>query len=117
MGTDESLLKAEGVYKSYRMGATEVSVLKGADLTVSKGEFVAVVGASGSGKSTLLHILGALDKPDKGTVRFEGRDLSRIGPLADDLSFGTRCRVNIIDLWISRIRVSSWVPVRRLRGC
>ena len=77
MSKDDFLLKAEGVYKSYRMGAAKVSVLKGVDLAVKKGEFLAIVGASGSGKSTLLHILGALDSPDKGVVRFEGRDLSR----------------------------------------
>jgi len=71
------MLTTEQIYKSYRMGATEVKVLKGINLAVEKGEFVAVVGASGSGKSTLLHILGALDRPDKGVVRFEGRDLSR----------------------------------------
>ena len=77
MGKDDFILKAEGVYKSYRMGAAKVSVLKGVDLAVKSGEFLAIVGASGSGKSTLLHILGALDSPDKGVVRFEGRDLSR----------------------------------------
>jgi lipoprotein-releasing system ATP-binding protein len=76
---DDFILKAEGIYKSYRMGATKVKVLKGVDLAVRRGEFVAVVGASGSGKSTLLHILGALDMPDKGAVRFEGRDLCRAG--------------------------------------
>ena len=54
-----------------------MQVLKGADLTIKEGEFVAIIGASGSGKSTLLHILGALDKPDKGKVSFNGRDLSR----------------------------------------
>ncbi len=78
MSRNQSLLKAEGVYKSYRMGAAEVSVLKGVDLTVKEGEFVTIVGASGSGKSTLLHILGALDKPDKGVVKFQGQDLNRI---------------------------------------
>jgi len=76
MSTDDFILKAEGIYKSYRMGTAEVRVLKGADLAAKEGEFLAIVGASGSGKSTLLHILGALDKPDKGIVRFEGRNLS-----------------------------------------
>ncbi len=77
MSDNDFILKAEGIHKSYRMGATRVMVLKGVDLAVKKGEFVAIIGASGSGKSTLLHILGALDKPDKGAVKFEGRDLSR----------------------------------------
>lgn len=74
---DDFILETKGIYKSYRMGAIEVKVLQGVDLTVKKGEFVAIVGASGSGKSTLLHILGALDKPDKGVVKFEGRELSQ----------------------------------------
>ena len=76
MNEDGILLKAEGLYKSYRMGTAEVSVLKGVDMAVKKGEFIAIVGASGSGKSTLLHILGALDRPGKGMVSFDGRDLS-----------------------------------------
>jgi lipoprotein-releasing system ATP-binding protein len=76
MSTDDFILKAEGIYKSYRMGTAEVRVLKGADLAAKRGEFLAIVGASGSGKSTLLHILGALDRPDKGVVRFEGRNLN-----------------------------------------
>ena len=77
MNTDNSFLQAEGIYKAYRMGLTDVKVLEGADLAVKKGEFVAIVGASGSGKSTLLHILGTLDDPDKGIVRFQNQDLSR----------------------------------------
>ena len=77
MSKDDFILKADGIHKSYRMGVAKVRVLKGVDLAVKKGEFVAIVGASGSGKSTLLHILGALDKPNKGVVKFVGRDLSR----------------------------------------
>jgi ABC-type lipoprotein export system ATPase subunit len=77
MGKDNFILKAEGLHKSYRMGATEVKVLKGVNLSVKKGEFIAIIGASGSGKSTLLHILGALDKPSNGVVKFENRDISR----------------------------------------
>ncbi|MDD5064734.1 MAG: ABC transporter ATP-binding protein [Phycisphaerae bacterium] len=79
MSNDDFILKAEGLYKSYQMGTTKVEVLKGVDLFVRQGEFAAIVGASGSGKSTLLHILGALDKPEKGAVSFEGRVLSRMG--------------------------------------
>jgi ABC-type lipoprotein export system ATPase subunit len=77
MNKQEYILEAEGICKHYRMGTAEVKVLKGVDLAVKKGEFLAIVGASGSGKSTLLHILGALDKPDKGVMRFEGCNLSR----------------------------------------
>ena len=72
------ILEAVGLFKSYSIGATRLEVLKGADFSVRAGEFVAVVGASGSGKSTLLHLLGGLDRPDKGTVRFCGSDLSRL---------------------------------------
>ncbi|OHB64863.1 MAG: hypothetical protein A2168_08995 [Planctomycetes bacterium RBG_13_50_24] len=76
MSKDDFILKAEELHKSYRMGTTEVRVLKGVNLNIKKGEFVAIIGASGSGKSTLLHILGALDKPTSGVVAFEKRDLS-----------------------------------------
>ena len=76
---NDVLLKTENLYKSYKMGPTKVKVLKGANLSVREGEFVAIIGASGSGKSTLLHILGALDRPDKGTVKFNGQDLNKLG--------------------------------------
>jgi lipoprotein-releasing system ATP-binding protein len=78
MSRDEFIIEAQGIFKSYRLGAAQVHVLKGADIAVKKGEFVAIVGASGSGKSTLLHVLGALDRPDKGVVRFEGQQLSQM---------------------------------------
>ena len=78
MNDNNFILKAENLHKSYRMGRTQVSVLKGLDLAVKKGEFLAIVGASGSGKSTLLHILGALDRPDKGVVSFKGQNLQQL---------------------------------------
>lgn len=78
MSKQSLILNAENVHKSYRMGATQVKVLKGADLAVREGEFVAIIGASGSGKSTLLHILGALDRPNEGVVRFDSHDLNRM---------------------------------------
>jgi len=71
------ILKGSGIHKSYKMGKTKLTVLRGLDITVSEGEFVAIVGSSGSGKSTLLHILGALDRPDEGIVEFRSTPLSK----------------------------------------
>ena len=72
---DEPLVVAEDLEKEYRMGPELVRVLRGASLTVNRAETVAVIGASGVGKSTLLHLLGALDRPSAGRVRFDGEDL------------------------------------------
>ncbi len=69
------ILQAGGVHKTYQLGRVQLPVLRGVSLSIARGEFVAIMGSSGSGKSTLLHILGALDVPDRGTVRFEGQDL------------------------------------------
>ena len=72
------ILKCEDVCKVYDSGSNQVKALNGINLTVSKGEFVAIVGASGSGKSTLLHILGSVDKPTGGKVTIDGTDLSEL---------------------------------------
>lgn len=69
------ILKCEGVRKVYSTGDNQVVALDHIDLSVEKGEFVAIVGASGSGKSTLLHILGSVDKPTEGRVTVEETDL------------------------------------------
>ena len=75
-----NLLTCEGVRQVYGSGRNQVVALDGIDLTVGKGEFVAIIGASGSGKSTLLHILGSVDKPTEGKVIIEGTDLSKLNP-------------------------------------
>ena len=72
------ILKCEGVRKVYGSGVNQVAALNGINLSVSKGEFVAIIGASGSGKSTLLHILGSVDKPTGGKVIIDGTDLSNL---------------------------------------
>lgn len=70
-----TILQTKDLRKVYGAGDTEVRALDGVNLTVEKGEFVAVVGTSGSGKSTLLHMLGGLDRPTSGTVTVDGREI------------------------------------------
>lgn len=65
------ILQANNIFKSYG----KLEILKGVSVTVKKGEIVSIVGASGAGKSTLLHIIGTLDKPDRGTILIEGQDV------------------------------------------
>jgi lipoprotein-releasing system ATP-binding protein len=71
-------LAATRLVKSYRKGKTPVPVLRGVDLEIEPGEFVAVVGASGSGKSTMLHVLGLLDEPDTGAVWLDGERIDNL---------------------------------------
>jgi len=72
----EPIIKVRGLTKVYRVGDVEVHALRGIDLDIARGEFVAIVGASGSGKSTLFHILGGLTPPTSGSVIIDGKDLS-----------------------------------------
>ena len=70
------ILEFNNVKKEYRLGETMVRALRGVDLTVGKGEFIAVLGASGSGKTTLLNLAGAIDEPTEGEVRVNGQAIS-----------------------------------------
>jgi len=72
----DPLLRVTGLTKSYRMGGRDLPVLRGIDLDVHRGEWLTVLGASGSGKSTLLHLMGGLDRPDEGTLTFDGQSVS-----------------------------------------
>ena len=74
----EPLLQLSGIRRHFGDGERRVEVLKGIDLTIARGEMVAIVGASGSGKSTLLNILGCLDQPSEGSYRVAGRETSRL---------------------------------------
>jgi putative ABC transport system ATP-binding protein len=69
------MIEVEGLTKTYQVGDVAVHALRGVDLQIRKGEFVAIIGASGSGKSTLFHILGGLTPMTSGTVRIGGRDV------------------------------------------
>jgi putative ABC transport system ATP-binding protein len=76
-----SVIRAEGIVKNYRLGDVDVEVLKGIDLDVKAGEYVALMGPSGSGKSTLMNIIGCLDVPTAGRYLIEDRE---VGTLSED---------------------------------
>lgn len=80
----EPQLLTVGLTKAYRKAAVEIPVLRGVDLEVHRGEFLAIVGQSGSGKSTLLHLLGLLDRPDAGSIRLAGSRIDDLPPAKRD---------------------------------
>ena len=88
------ILKCNGVEKVFGKGVNQVTALNGIELSIEKGEFVAVTGASGSGKSTLLHILGSVDKPTKGTVMVDGVDIGKLN--ATDSAIFRRRKVGLV---------------------
>lgn len=73
----DSLIACANLWKTYRLGDINVDALRGVDLTVQPGEFVAIMGSSGSGKSTLMNILGCLDVPTQGEYWLQGQDIAR----------------------------------------
>lgn len=72
------IIKVENLYKNYTIGKNIVSALKGINLTIKRGEFLAIVGPSGSGKTTLLNIISGLDKPTSGSVYIENKEISKL---------------------------------------
>ena len=79
-GADGTLISLEGIHKHYSTGELDVHALRGIDLTIGRGEFVAIMGPSGSGKTTLLEILGCLSHPTSGSYRLNGRLVAGIDP-------------------------------------
>jgi ABC-type lipoprotein export system ATPase subunit len=75
---NEPLLSARGIHKTYLLGRRSLEVLRGVELELQRGEFLAMRGASGAGKSTFLHLLGGLDTPDQGEIRLAGRNLAEL---------------------------------------
>ncbi len=73
-----NIVEAKEVWKTYRMGDVDINALKRLSINVEENDFIALIGPSGSGKSTLLHILGCLDSPTKGVVKFEGKNVSEL---------------------------------------
>ena len=90
----QPIVELKGVTKIYRQGTVEVHALRGLDLRIEPGEFVAIVGPSGSGKTTALNLIGALDKPTDGRVLLEGRELSSLSQRA--LSRMRRDRIGFV---------------------
>ena len=78
MSDNKPIIQLKNVKKTYRLGETIVSALKGVDIDLKRGEFTAVVGASGSGKSTLLNMVGCIDDPDSGNVFVDGVDVTTL---------------------------------------
>lgn len=88
------IIVGTGLWRTYHLGAEEINALRGVDVTLHPGEFVAVVGRSGSGKTTLLNVMAGLDRPSSGEILFEGQDLARMNE--DELTELRRHKIGFV---------------------
>jgi putative ABC transport system ATP-binding protein len=100
-----TILETKDLWKSYGQGVARVDALRGVNLSVEEGEFLAVVGPSGSGKSTLLHMLGGLDTPSGGTVKVGGKEISDLDP--NELAIFRRRNIGFVFQFYNLIPVLS----------
>ncbi|MDP3308996.1 MAG: ATP-binding cassette domain-containing protein, partial [Methylotenera sp.] len=91
---DESLISLSDINRTFYLGDSKVHALRNVDLNIARGEYIAVMGPSGSGKSTLLNLIGLLDRPDEGTYKLEGRDVTTLD--ADELAAVRSERIGFI---------------------
>ena len=89
-----SMIELSDIKKIYRVGRQEVAALAGIDLTISAGEFTALMGPSGSGKSTLMNILGCLDRPTSGSYKLDGGEVANLSD--DDLALTRNRRIGFV---------------------
>src|SRR5436190_14030947 len=99
-------LDARGVCRSYKMGESAVTVLKGVDFSLRPGEFVAIEGRSGSGKSTLLHVLAGLESIDSGMTTFESFDYTTY--MQEAPRYGHMLRPGDVYHWFRAVMVFTW---------
>ena len=92
--TEAAAVRVEQIHKSFVLGASAVGALRGVDLTIAKGEFVALMGPSGCGKTTLLNLVGGIDLPSRGAIWIEGTDLAKLSD--DDLTDLRRDRLGYV---------------------